>query len=291
MVLLLELEACAVVAGAEQRTASAGHENVARPIPPIRRVADGGVCWSPGGVWRRPARLRSSTVQIKRRCRGVCSRILRIQRSSLTATYYRYFSSFLSNSTSFHVFTDCMSSCIMMTPDFNFPHRLRSCDSVLLPPNKEDIETLTSLTAGPFNSEHIMLVESKGQSVIGIEQVGLSEGLLTNERRGSKQLSHPKLKEYFSIDSPTFQSSVDDQSELSWNSPSLQVVDVENLIPFIFGGRREIEGRHHLDPDEILSLAIPQGRGSPEKMLQQTSRPVPLKNAAITQKTRTCSAA
>ncbi len=70
MVLLLELEACAVVAGAEQRTASAGHENVARPI---RRVADGGVCWSPGGVWRRPARLRSSTVQIKRRCRCMFS--------------------------------------------------------------------------------------------------------------------------------------------------------------------------------------------------------------------------
>jgi hypothetical protein len=179
----------------------------------------------------------------------------------------------------------------MMETDYNFPHRLRTCDSVLLPPNKEDIETLMSLTAGPFNSEHIMLVDSKDQSVLGIDQVGFSESLLTNECRGSEQLSHPKRTEYFSIDSPTFRPSIDDQSQVGWNSPSLKIVDVENLFPFIFGERRAIDGRHHLDPDEILSLAIPEGRGSPEKMPLQTSHPVPLKNAVISQKTRSCSAA
>lgn len=178
-----------------------------------------------------------------------------------------------------------------MKTDINFPHRLYTCDSVLLPPNKKDVDTLMSLTGGSFNSELLMLVDFKDQSNTAIDQEGFFESLIMNEDRGRKLLSHPKHKEYIFIDSPTFRPSMEDQNQLHLNPSSHKIVDVENFIPLIFEGAGARDRRHYFDPDELLSVEIPQGRGSPEKMLHQTSHPVPINNAAISQKTSTCSAA
>jgi hypothetical protein len=178
-----------------------------------------------------------------------------------------------------------------MKTDSNFPHRLYTSDSVLLPPNKKDLDILMSLTAGSFNSELLMLVDVEDRSITRIDQEGFSESLIMNLDRGRKPLSHPKQNEYIFIDSPAFRPSMEDQNPSHLNPSSLAIVDVENFIPLIFGEAGTSDRRHHFDPDELLSVDIPQGRGSPEKMLHQTSHPVPLNNAAISQKTSTCSAA
>ncbi len=180
----------------------------------------------------------------------------------------------------------------------NFPQRLNTSESLLLPPSGEELDNLMSLIAGSFNSEAPMLMDSEDdQSAIENDLLELSGNSLMHDCRINKQLSLLEGMGHFSENhAPPFRRSVEDQSRTDIDSSSsLHIVDVEDFVPYPLFREAGMSGRRqHFDPDEQRTLENYEVRTPSPFILekeQSKSHPAPLNKAATFKKVSANSAA